>query len=394
MSLLKNLQLWWTTDPKAKAKTWFILGVVVFFVLLLYFIWWINFGDSSTGQNSANLDLNSTSNLSFVDPKSFEDSTRLEPVTKNPTSYPHLFARLENKIYNFSSNGKLMENSQELADSPVFIPFSLYATTEGVIINALDGVTIYQNGQWQKLSNNIIHVYPELRESDTVSGSKSVNRYLFLTVVGETYTLGEASNLLLNRNVRFFSSAEIDPNPKIVEIRVIDRQVYLFTYSNYQKQGNIQIWHLDAQNQLKLFFLLRNIQSLQIGSQYLLYTKSTSQDLAEVAYDNFLWNLKEDPKILNNLQAQLLQENIAGNLWAGRCVFDSNSNFYCLIKENKTWIVAKKEADAIFKYNWQTQELTFPIKGIKISGSNLLIDNEQLFLVGQENGIVYKILMG
>lgn len=393
MNPIDKLKYWLINDPTAKTKVLFFIAIFMVILVAGTSVISTNFS-----QNTSKTSSSSSSSKSIespqVTPASFEDAKSLEKVDNEPVSLGSqvLFTDTGNTVF-LNRDLKLRINNQNISNSPAFVPRQLYNSSSNIIINSDTNSTIYgKNNQFLEYSTNITQVTPisitDDLNSDTIPG------FVFLSKDKTEYTIKQSQDAELKNNVKILGKITPSSAVKMVEIRVLNNQVYIITYSTFSPEGNIEIWQVEKDG-LNKIQTLKDVKSIRFGSKQILYTTFVTTPTDDQFYQNtiidFSQKNKGESKIID-LAPKLAQNNIKGNVFARRCTFGLDETIFCLVKKDKVVSDNFQKKDAIVVYNYNTDRITFPFNELTFSGENIHISpNSSIYIIGQENKILYRL---
>jgi len=207
------------------------------------------------------------------------------------------------------------------------------------------------------------------------------------------YSLVQASDISLATGLKTLAKIPENPNFNYYETRIINEKLYVFYYQNYSADGNTEIWKFDQNNTLVRIKTISNMQSIQFGTKEIMYTTFTTTPNDLTPYENtlldFSINQNGEPKTID-LASRIAQNNILGAIFAKRCSIVSSTELYCLVKERKVKSGDFKYKDALVVYNYKTEKVDYPYNGLVFSGENVYVFANTVYIVGQENRILYK----
>jgi hypothetical protein len=378
------------TDAQFRKKTFFFIGVGIFLLLLAIFLIQFNFGSSdNASQRPATF-----GNSLAVTIQDFENAKSLEQVDSKPVGeIKQMLFLPANQTVNLDENLKLKINNQIIDSSPSFSARQMYYTDDGIIINEDGKTSIYNNGQFSAFPNTVSWLTPVLLPDSL--GLRNQPGYLYLAASGNGYILKQTEDIKLSKNTK--NIAQINPGSefKVIELRIFNQNPYLILYESPARQNKMEVWQINNQNQLQKVHTLDKIQSVQYGSDRLMFTRLSNSPTELSVYENNFLNFSQNPQGENqplDLQERLAQNNIYGSLLAERCNLAISSTMYCLVKEKKVSSQIFSERDILVKWNYQESKLDFPVSGLSFSAHTLFVGPDStIYIVGQENRLLYKL---
>ena len=326
--------------------------------------------------------------------KSFEEATALEQIdpAKVGLRDPVLFLP-ENQVGFFNTDRNLRINSETIQSNINFIPTHTYTTTNNIIINSPRSSVLYNinDKNFLEYDQNITQVtpFPKINNFQISLDQK----YLFLSKSGEEYTLNQSSSIRLDQEIVELAKFTLSRGYVFPEIRILNNNIYVIQYQGSSYQGDIEIWSL-SDNELKLEQWIQNIQSISFGQNKILYTFSSERLRDITNYESRIIDFSNPAQIsiINlNIIERLIQDNILGNFLASRCTFTDIEDILCLIKTSKVRSDIPSFKDSLVRINLENNEITYPIQGIVFSASNVYFYNNQIYILGQQNNLLYRV---
>jgi hypothetical protein len=389
--MFNRFQLWLETDPQAKRKLLFwLLFVIVIGLVIAVFVYINNAGSNKT----AILPQTQTSNPDQVTNQSFDQAKNLVKVDSDQVGLSNsVFFIPGGKIGFFNQSFKLRIDSQDIPNSPIFFPDEIYNSGDGILINSQTFSSIYQkNSQFKNFSSDVLQVTPILIPDDL--GLDFTPGYVFLSKNQNQYTLKQAGTIDLTSNLKTLTSFSLDSGFTYPEIRILNSNIYIFSYQSPSLEGDVEIWKL-TNNTLQKIQTLSQIKAISFGDRKFVYTVSSSKLPDATNYDSTIVDFTTNPNgdIKNlDITADLLKNNILGSLFAKRCTFGLNNDLYCLVKEQKVSSEASQYKDSLVRIDLSNNNLSFPVSGLVFSASSVNIaNNGTIYIVGQTNNILYQI---
>lgn len=394
MNPIDKLKYWLINDPTAKTKALFFMTIFMVILVAGTSIISTNFSQNTSKTSSSSSSSSKSSEPAQVTATSFEDAKSLEKVDNEPVSLGSqvLFTATGNTVF-LNRDLKLRINNQNVSSSPVFVPRQLYNSSSGIIINGDANSTIYgKNNQFSEYPKNITQVTP-ISITDDLS-SDFVAGFVFLSKDKTEYTIKQSQDVELKNNVKTLGKITPSSVVKTVEIRVLNNQVYIITYSTFSPEGNIDIWQVEK-GSLNKIQTLKDVKAIRFGPKQILYTTLAATPTDYTFYQSTLVDFsqknKGESKIID-LAPRLAQNNIKGTVFARRCTFGLNETISCLVKKDKVVSDNFQKKDALVVYNYNTDKITFPFSELTFSGDNIHISpNSSIYIIGQENKILYRL---
>jgi|GEM_PF-4889296 len=382
MSIVENIRAWLKSDPQARQKLIFFLVAGLIISSLLGIIWWFNFGiarnpgDNNQSSNSVSSAIQSAPNVD-----GFGEASRVEKVNSTTLGITKtLFIEGEKSVF-FDQDARLILNNLNVADSPQFLPRSIYLlANNNLIINQSQSTTLVQNNQFIDYESGISSVVPVN------------NGFIFLQKTATNFNLKFAQDIELSNGVIQLAELKTTIQPTLAELRLINNEINLITYSNDIRTGATDIWLYDNGN-LNKIQTISNLQSILFGKNRILYTTSRNVNQKLTYFSNQIdFSNKPGGEVSEiNLNNQLLDNQILGYIWADRCDFEGSDELICLIKQNGASIDSFADTDQIVVINLKNITFELPYLGLLISAGAVHAKNNNIYVVGQENSVLYRL---
>jgi hypothetical protein len=389
MSFFQNFLYSFKQDAIFRKKTIFILSSSIFIMLLLSFLFWLNFGINKTLEKK-------TEEISLeqvVTEKNFDTQESLEKINDSKINQLNQLIFIPGGKIGFLDEGlKLKVSGENIENSPTFATRTIYTRQDKIILNEENRTTLYQNGSFRKIPDGNFSVTPVLLPDNI--GLRSIPGYLLLSKKG--------SNIILRQSVDIDSGktediANIQPSVlfQFVEIRILNQNPYLFFYENISRQGKTEIWKLDNKNNTQKVKIIENLQSILFDSNKVMYTKLLDTPTELTPLENNILDFTSEPDGVNtviNLAQTIGQKNIFGSVVAERCSFGLNQTLYCLVKENKVSYLNSGKIDRVIKTDLKGLKTEYLYSNLTISGDKIYTSsNGQNYIIGQENRKLYRL---
>ncbi|MEM1312821.1 MAG: hypothetical protein AAGF07_05160 [Patescibacteria group bacterium] len=388
--MLERIRYWLSSSSTDKKKVifWIVIALVIFLVVVIAAF------NTFSDQSSQVPDIDNNRFEPEVTLSNFESATNLEQVSNAEVGLARqVFFIPGGKIGFFNRNFKLNIDNQEVALSPSFFPNQVYSSPSGIIINSDTFSTFYLNtGEFQNFTSDIQQITPYQIPDDL--GIDTIPGYLFLRKDQNTYTVQQSTSNDLEQSLKTVATFNLPKGFTDVELKIISNQIYIVMYGYSNEGTNIRLAKLDGAS-IQQVQSLSSVQSIIFGPDKVLYT-IPSDNLPELtnyesAVIDFSKNSEGDISRLN-VTTTLVQNNILGSLLARRCNFDNFNNLFCLVKQQKTNSDNFRFKDSLVKIDLTKNQLSYPAAGLVFSASNILVSNNgTLYIVGQENNILYRV---
>ena len=387
MNSIQRLQNWLATDPKARQKVIFWIVAFLIMSLVIGGFYLINQSPSTPVNNTT------FSEPIEVTTKNFDDAGSLEKADSEAVLLPNQVLFYTGGQLFFNQESQIRINNQNVSGSPSFTARNVYNSSGNIIINEDFGSTYFQKNlnEFKRFEEGITQVVPYAITDEF--GLPFGSGFAFLFKESSGYSLVQASDISLATGLKTLAKIPENPNFNYYETRIINEKLYVFYYQNYSADGNTEIWKFDQNNTLVRIKTISNMQSIQFGTKEIMYTTFTTTPNDLTPYENtlldFSINQNGEPKTID-LASRIAQNNILGAIFAKRCSIVSSTELYCLVKERKVKSGDFKYKDALVVYNYKTEKVDYPYNGLVFSGENVYVFANTVYIVGQENRILYK----
>jgi hypothetical protein len=387
MSLLSDFQYSFANDPIYRRKTFFFAGVGAVAVLIVAGFIYANLPTTNQTAVVPKLELKPKVEVTT---KNFDDAG-FEAVTKEKLAYtnglffgPKSELAYVNKGLNLSVDGKVTELKTGLLASKI------YFGSEGVVVNE-NGASSYVgvDGKLVAYPSGIFQVLPVITDAKT-----SASTYYFLDRSADPVKLFQATKLdLSDKKLVFDIGFGEGKKYSLLELRQFGTAVYLVGYESASKTGNIDVYSF-KDGKVNLVKELKKTLSIVYGANQLAYTdllaKPNELTLYKTTVVDFSGSALNEKVI--DVNTKLGTDSIYGNIFAERCGFDKLDTIYCLIKKNRVNQNLVKETDTLAKIGWKTGKVEYLLGNNIFSGSSVSVAPDgKIYLVGQENGLVYRL---
>lgn len=387
--MFENFLVWYKNDPTAKNKIAFFIGLCVFFPVLFVSIWWLNLP-----KNTPKTEISNTNSIKRpqITQANFENSPQLEIIDNEPLGNLSQIYFQKNQIFSFSQNGNLKVDGQNLPSSPNFSPLSFYNSSGFLVINEQKQSTIFENktGIFTRVENGISQVLP------------FENQFYYFFGRGNNLTIRRADNITLSQNIATLVNFSLPDVNSWAEMRAINGQIFIFIYSDSNRQGEIFVQKLEqntTQNSLKFVQTWKNVQSLLFGINSVILTQNGTSE----PYISKVINFRDfEEFVIDNKKVREL--GIKGQIWAERCSFEnrksnieiqnsqtnSSNSIFCLVKNEDVFVFNSTESDKIIKIDITTNKFEKVLDTLIFSASYIYSDNSQIYIINPLKDLLYR----
>lgn len=393
--MFENFLVWYKNDPTAKNKIAFFIGLCVFFPVLFVSIWWLN-----APKNIPKTETSNSIKRPQITQSNFENSPQLEIIDNEPLGNLSQIYFQKNQIFSFSQNGNLKVDGQNLPSSPNFSPLSFYNSSGFLVINEQKQSTIFENktGIFTRAENGISQVLP------------FENQFYYLFGRGNNLTIRRADNITLSQNIATLVNFSLPDVNSWAEMRAINGQIFIFIYSDSNRQGEIFVQKLEqntvqnpAQSSLKFVQTWKNVQSLLFGINSVILTQNSTNE----PYLSKIINFGDFGEfVIDNKKVREL--GIKGQIWAERCSFNiknetqnsqtisnnstnnSTNSIFCLVKNEDVFVFNSTESDKIIKIDITNNKFEKVLDTLVFSASYIYSDNSQIYIINPLKDLLYR----
>ncbi len=314
--------------------------------------------------------------------KNFDIAANLEKVSPTPAIYGHLLQNSKGNLIFLNKELKITTSEGVIQSQDKFLPDSWQMIDDKkVLIN--QGINSYivnlEDGKSENIPKSIQSIV-KLANDD----------YIFIQKRDRSIALKTSKGLDFS-NPKTIDTQDFDKfEPDRLEIRLFNNQPFLLNYTNRPNSTElIRIYSITTK--LEKVAEIDNIAYKNFGDNKMLISIKEGESLIDNKFIDFT-----QPKIqLNdfNFRLEIGQDGVQGGVTVDRCGDNSKGEILCLVKRNE--IAGSSdflEADAIIKYNPKdkSSQQLFPNLNISASGIHSMA-NDELFLFGQENNIIYRV---
>ena len=397
MNILNDFQYNFKNDSTFRKKSLFIASSVIALAILVGIFIWLNFKPAPPLAKSP--DPQSTQTIvdakpSVVQPKtevtkkSFDDTGGFARVDTQPVGYTDSLFVKDGKL-TYINDKYLVRSNQNTIQSPEpYLNSDFLDSPEGIIINEPAKSSILKkDGQISSISDKASQFYP-------VNDKNGNTKYYFLAGTDDKKAgFYETTKLDLSdkKLVSLFESERL-PTYQSFIIRKLGDKLYLISSNTTDQTGSVDFYEV-VDGTIKLQKELTKVDSINLGTDKIVYTADTS----EVDFYKILKTFIVDfttPKLdtINiDVAEQLKKDLILGDISAKRCQV-YGPNLYCLIKRNTSLGNRSFEPDVLVKIEYQTNKTSYILRNVDFSAASLyVVDDKNIYFVGQENRIIYKI---
>jgi hypothetical protein len=387
--MFERFTFWLQTDPKAKIKILFMLGVASFLIILIGGLFYLYNQPATLEENLQNgSNINSSSSPQF----SFADSSALVKVDNERLLAPNkiYFSPYSNDFISFSSELKLKYNAKLYADSSILIPNTISFYPAGAIINEDGGSTLFNSStsQLRILNPDFKYVtfFQSKKQTNEVEQSGSLTGFLSVSSNGNIINHNFARSIETLENSTLYSSILPKISFENYEIRNFNEIPYTFVYEKFNRKGKLEIWK-SSQEDTRLLFTIANLQDTKYGYNKLLFLDGDNLKLID-----FTTAVPVNIDLSQTKQL-LLANQLKGSITPSRCAIYQNSpKIRCLVKQTSDDSTDPREIDKIVDYDYASKTLEITNNNLVISGSNIYLDStDKFFIVGQQDGILYQL---
>jgi hypothetical protein len=374
-----NLKYLWSSFVSSKAYIYLIvvilLGGLVFFLAM-------------TNQQRINGGVTLTSNSSIANQtlvKGFEEAGNLIKISDTPA--------LANQLYFFgdtpdtkplfiSKSAKFVETGNVLQSKTLFVADTAYDLGKNnILIN--QGKESYKldsgDGNSVLLANSIFGITP-------LNG-----KFFFIQNRDTDYAIKRSTTLDLAdpETIITFSKSQIG-DPDMVELRLFNDVPYLVT-SAINQTGNRDIVVYRFGKTLEKKLEIANVFSVNYGYSKLLISSLDSAKIINTQLIDFVNPEKPQSTFIDFRQE--LGQIAKGKVIAQRCAIANGENkLLCMIKQEDATYFDNTKRDIFVEFDIDTQGTKIIYDGFNISASSVYYSpSNQVFIIGQENGLIYRV---
>lgn len=317
--------------------------------------------------------------------KNFENAANLVKVSDT--------AALTNQLYFFgneseikpsfiSQNATFIQTGNVLQSKKLFVPDTVYDLGNNNLL-------INQDKKSYKLDNNDGNSV--LLASNIFSITPLNGKYFFIQNRDDAYVIKRSSELVLSdpETIINISKAEIG-NPDFIMLRLFNDVPYLFsTKVNSGGFENISIYRFGKT-------LDKKVEIANVYSQKYAYNKMliSSLDSTKISNTQLIDFSNPDKPILSYIDFRAeLGQSVKGRIVANRCAIANGENkILCMVKQDVAAYFDEGKKDVFVEFDIDKQISKTIYDGFNISVASVdYSPSDKIFIIGQENGLIYRI---
>jgi len=379
------------TDSIVRKKFFVTLGIIAALFAMLAFIIFVNTRDR-TVRNVTTNNSGFVQDYRLVSTSDFDISQGLEQVYGTPVQDPSNLNIDGSNIAFINTDYNLVVDGEIIDGAPTLAPRSVYATDQGTIVNSLSESYLYSGGEISEFIDKAHSVVPSLIVDG--KGSRSTEGYMFILSNQSQLFIFESRNVFENANVKQVAQFSLREGQQFAELRVFNNEPYLVTYDNISRTGSIDVWHINSTNRLVSALELEGVESISFSKTGLVYSVFDDNPSEISLYETRVIDFLSDPlgaEYVIDIQPELARSGAFGTLYAQRCTLNTPTSVVCLVKIRKVLSTIPSEQDKIIEYDFVANDISYPYQGIFLSGEDILYDGTTPYVIGQENGILYRL---
>ena len=317
--------------------------------------------------------------------KNFADAANLVKISDTPALSNQLFFFGENadsKPSFISQNANFVQAGNVLQSKKLFVPDTIYDLgNNGILIN--QGRESYKldntDGNSVLLASNIFSITP-------LNG-----KYFFIQNRDDAYVIKRSNELILSDPETLTNIPKSTlGNPDFISLRLFNDVPYLIT-TKVTSAGfeNISIYRFGKELDKKLE--IPNVYSQKYGYNKLLIS---SLDAAKISNTQLIDFSNPDKPIVSYIDfRQELGQAARGKITAQRCAIANGENkILCMVKQSEAAYFDETKRDVFVEYDIDNQTTKIVYEGFNISASSVYYSPSNIvFIIGQENGLIYRI---
>lgn len=317
--------------------------------------------------------------------KNFADAANLIKVSDTPalSSQLYFFGEDANVKPSFiSQNANFVQTGNVLQSKKLFVPDTIYDLgNNSILIN--QGKESYKldnsDGNSVLLASNIFSITP-------LNG-----KFFFIQNRDDSYVIKRSGELILSDPETLINLPKATlGNPDFISLRLFNDVPYLVT-TKVTTAGfeNISIYRFGKELDKKLE--IPNVYSQKYGYNKLLIS---SLDAAKISNTQLIDFANPDKPIVSYIDfRQELGQAARGKIAAQRCAIANGENkILCMVKQSEAAYFDETKRDVFVEYDIDNQTTKVVYDGFNISASSVYYSpSNQVFIIGQENGLIYKI---
>ena len=317
--------------------------------------------------------------------KNFGDAANLVKVSDTPALSSQLFffgEQADVKPSYISQNANFVQTGNVLQSKKLFVPDTIYDLgNNSILIN--QGKESYKldntDGNSVLLASNIFSITP-------LNG-----KFFFIQNRDDAFVIKRSPELILSdpETLTIIPKSQLG-EPDFISLRLFNDVPYLVT-SKVTSGGfeDLRIYRFGKVLDKKLE--IPNVYSQKYGYNKLLVS---SLDAAKISNSRLIDFGNPDKPIVSYIDfRQELGQTARGKIAAQRCAIANGENkILCLVKQSEAAYFDETKRDVFVEYDIDNQTTKVVYEGFNISASSVYYSpSNQVFIIGQENGLIYKI---
>jgi hypothetical protein len=317
--------------------------------------------------------------------KNFSDAANLVKISDTPALSSQLFFfgdDADSKPSFISQNANFVQTGNVLQSKKLFVPDTIYDLgNNSILIN--QGKESYKldnsDGNSVLLASNIFSITP-------LNG-----KFFFIQNRDDAYVIKRSGELILSDPETLINIPKTTlGNPDFISLRLFNDVPYLVT-TKVTTAGfeNISIYRFGKELDKKLE--IPNVYSQKYGYNKLLIS---SLDAAKISNTQLIDFANPDKPIVSYVDfRQELGQTARGKIAAQRCAIANGENkILCMVKQSEAAYFDETKRDVFVEYDIDNQTTKVVYDGFNISASSVYYSpSNQVFIIGQENGLIYRI---
>jgi hypothetical protein len=302
-------------------------------------------------------------------------------------------AAMGNQLYFFGENAEakptfisqtanLIQTGNVLQSKKLFVPSTVYDLDNNNLL-------INQDKKSYKLDNTDGNSV--LLASNIFSITPLNGKFFFIQNRDDEYVIKRSAELILSdpETLTIVPKVELG-NPDFISLRLFNDVPYLVTTKiNSLGYNNVTIYRFGKILDKKLE--IQNVYSEKYGYNKLLVS---SLDAAKISNTQLIDFANPDKPIVSYIDfRQELGQSVRGKIAAQRCAIANGENkILCMVKQNEAAYFDETQRDVFVQYDIDNQTTKIVYEGFNISASSVYYSpSNQVFIIGQENGLIYRI---
>jgi hypothetical protein len=216
-------------------------------------------------------------------------------------------------------------------------------------------------------------------------------KFFFIQNRDDAYVIKRSAELILSDPETLVNIPKNElGNPDFISLRLFSDVPYLVT-TKVTSAGfeNISIYRFGKELDKKLE--IPNVYSQKYGYNKLLIS---SLDSAKTSNTQLIDFANPDKPIVSYIDfRQELGQAARGKIAAQRCAIANGENkILCMVKQSEAAYFDETKRDVFVQYDLDSQATKVVHDGFNISASSVYYSpSNQVFIIGQENGLIYRI---